>query len=178
MSKFMTKPPSSFALEAAMTALLQAREQLMTISPNIAEDVTLYLDSLEGLAEGDPLGVIDRIVDRKLHLEDMRQVVGARKTDLAQRGARLEREEEYWGYVLCQFLDALRQKSLERPTHTLSIHDGLPELILEEEKLAERFLRVYKTPNKTEIRQALKAGEHVNGAELGDKKPILTIRTK
>jgi hypothetical protein len=46
----MSKQPGSYAIAAAMSALMQAKERLLQIDPSIVDDETLLLDSIEGEA--------------------------------------------------------------------------------------------------------------------------------
>jgi hypothetical protein len=173
-----TRAPSAYAVQQAMSALLQARERLLAEAPDITEDERLLLDSIEGEAEGDPLAVIDRLVAAAIHANDMAEIAHVRATELAERKARFKRRNEQLRGVVFSMLEALEVRRIERPTYSASVRVGQPKVILTDDtKLPEEFIRIKREPNLSAIGAALKAGEQIEGAMLANGAPGLMIKT-
>jgi hypothetical protein len=175
-----TRAPSAYAVQQAMSALLQAKARLLAEAPDITEDERLLLDSIEGEAEGDPFAVLDRLVAAAIHAADMAEIAHVRATELAEREARFKRRNEQLRGVVFDMISALDiKRPIERPTYTASIGQGPVKVILtDEEALQDQYVRITKTPILSAIGNALKAGEQVNGATLSNPAPRLILKTR
>src|SRR6185295_11735925 len=101
------KPPSPRQLSDAYAVLLQAREKLLAIEPDIAEDPRLFGDMLEGEG-GDAMGTIDRLIRSSIEAEDMAAQAHVRATEIAEREARYKRRNKALrdtAFALMQALD-------------------------------------------------------------------------
>jgi hypothetical protein len=174
-----TRAPSGFRIAEAMSALMQAKARLLAEAPDITEDEKLLLDSIEGEAEGDPFAVIDRLVSAAIHAADMAEIANVRAIELAERKARFKRRNEQLRAIVLDMIDALGIRKLERPVYTVSLKDGIEELLIDEDAVPDDFyMRITKTLDRTATRKALKDGETLSWARLGNNKPSLVIRTK
>jgi hypothetical protein len=173
-----TKAPSAWAVEQAMSALMQARDRLLADDVTLPEDYLLWQNMLEGAADGDPLAVIDRLVDAAVLAEDMAQMANVRATELTERKVRFMRRNERLRGIVFQMLEALQVKTLERATYTATIGKGQPELIIDEAEIPDEHMRISKAPDRKAIRKLLADGNEVPGAMLGNAASRLTLRTR
>ena len=173
----MDKGPSSWALQNAMTVLLEARDRLLTIDASIDDDAKLLADMLEG-EEGDALAVVERVIDASVEADAMAAAAKLRKTDLSERQARFEKRRDALRQIAHDALTALNLKRLERPAWTASLRQMPEPLIVDEEAIGEEWWRVKREVMRAEIRKALASGDKVEGAQLGNASTGISIRTR
>lgn len=150
---------------------------LLTSFPELETDEILRRDTLEG--ETDAMALLSRLVRARNETQALVNGIGEYAKELAERKSRLERRAEACRMMAFQILDAANIPSLTLPEATLTIQRGQQSVVVtDEEKLPEKFIRTKREPDKTAIKEALKAGEAVEGAELSNANPYLTIRTK
>lgn len=178
MSSAVRKPPSPFAIEQAMKALAEARERLLSIYPTVSDDDKLYLDCLEGDAEGDPFGVLAEVARASLEADDMAVMAGLRAKELAARKARFEGRARLLKNVAGTLLGILGLKRLEREDFTIRIQDGVSHVVPTKppEELPSRFQRITIEANKLALSAALKAGETDVPAEWSNPQPFIVIQ--
>ena len=173
------KQPGVYAIQAAMTAMLRAKERLLQLDETIADDERLMLDLIDGEAEGDPFAVIDRLVAAAVEAADLAELANVRATELAERKARFSRRNERLRGVVLDMLEALGVTRLERAQYTASIGNGPAKVIVAEDAvLTDEYVRITRTPNKTAIGDALKTGEIIEGAVMSNPQPRLTLKTR
>jgi hypothetical protein len=83
--------------------------------------------------------------------------------------------------TLFAIMDAIGCHRLELPDCTISTRAGPPAVIVTDEAaLPDRFIRVETTrrADKAAIATALKDGEVVDGAELSNAMPVLSVRSR
>jgi hypothetical protein len=155
---------------------LALKERLLAECPDADEDT--FRDTLEGITElHEMIAAVVRsaLVDEALQtglrtrLEEMRQ----RLARLAERGAKKRQ------LALDAMCDA-GLKKLEEPDFTASARAGLPHLVI---VAAPEISEHYWVPQPPKLdRQALladlKQGAVIQGAQLGNSRPILSVRTK
>lgn len=174
----MSTPPSPFAVQRAMTVLLEARERLLTVEPGIEQDERLYLDCLDG-ESGDAFEIIDRIIAAAIDAEALAEHASRRMAEIAERRARFKRRNEQLRGVAFAMLEALGITKLERADYSAAIRAGSPHVIVTDAAaLPDAMVRVKREPDKTLIGTALKAGNTVDGAQLSNSAPALTIRVR
>jgi hypothetical protein len=170
--------PSPFQVRRAFEALTFARERLLAedVGP---EDQKLWADMLEGEADGDPLAVIDRIIEGALDAEAMAEAVQQRRQDLAERKARHERRADRLRQTAQDMLTALDITTLSRAAYGASIGPGRAHVVItDEDRLPPDLVRIKREPNKDAIAKFLKAGEQVAGAELSNPQQVMTVRKR
>jgi hypothetical protein len=156
-----SKLPSSHAIQAAMVAAQQAISALPDDGDNV-----LLLNTIEG--ESDVLEVLDRVVEHA--------VADAKLVELArERARRLEERAKRTRNVALQIIEALGVSPLERPVYTASVSYHRELGSLNEAELPDEWWR--RAPDKVAIAKALRAGQDIPGASLGNDAPRLTIRT-
>jgi hypothetical protein len=156
-----SKLPSSHAIQAAMVAAQQAISALPDDGDNV-----LLLNTIEG--ESDVLEVLDRVVEHA--------VADAKLVELArERARRLEERAKRTRNVALQIIEALGVSPLERPVYTASVSYHRELGSLNEAELPDEWWR--RAPDKIAIAKALRAGQEIPGASLGNDAPRLTLRT-
>jgi hypothetical protein len=135
-------------------------------------------DTLEGITNlHEMIGAVIRsaLLDEALQaglrtrLEEMRQ----RLTRLEERGAK---KRQMALEAMCE----ARLKKLEQPDFTASARAGLPSLVVVAEDQIPVDYWVPQPPklDRQSLLIALKRGGEVAGAQLGNPKPTLAVRTK
>ena len=132
------------------------------------DDVALRLDTIEG--ETQALETLDNYVECILADEALANAARER----AQRFER--RAEKARSFVRQVMQDKLGVTRLERDFYTASIAFRRDVEITDADALPPDLVRV--SPDKIAIGKELRAGREIDGATLGNDRPILTIRTK
>jgi len=168
--------PSAYAIARAFEALAEARARLIAIDPSIVDDGQLYLDCLEGEAEGDPLAIIERIIRAARDNADFAALAAGRMRSLAERKARFEARAAAMRKAAFDMMDRLEIPRLECEDFTASFRRTLGHVIITDPKLLpERFVRIRREPDKAAINEALRANETVPGAVMSNPERILAI---
>lgn len=171
--------PSPYRIGEAMRALHEARERLLAIDPDmISEDTALYRDCLDG-ESGDAFAIIERVIRASLDAEWIAKATADRAKELAERKARADRRKETLRQVGFMMMEAAGLDRLDFPEFTASIRAGTPHVVVTDETaLSDAYIRTTRSPDKTAIGAALKAGETVEGAVLSNPAPSLAVRTR
>lgn len=150
---------------------------LISSFPELETDELLRRDMIEG--ETDATKLLSKLI--RVRNETQAQVAGINEyvKELQERKGRLERRAEACRAMAFQILDAASISSFTLPEATLTIQAGQRSVIVTDEtKLPEAFMRVKREPDKIAIKEALYSGKTIEGAELSNATPFLTIRTK
>lgn len=170
--------PSAYKMEQAMSALLAVRQRLLQDDPDLADDERLLADMLEGEG-GDAMDVLHRVLRASVAAKDMAAAAEARAVEIALRRDRYKHRHEALRGAAFAAMDALGLKKLELPDLTASIAVGRPSVVIvDEAAIPDQFIRVSRSPDRTALLQALKAGEDVAGATMSNSLPTLQVRTK
>jgi Siphovirus Gp157 len=166
-------------MEAAMSTLMQRRQQLVDADPDLAGDEAELIHLLGDNSEGaDALEVLHRLV-RAAITASLRAVEADHLIErLVARKARYERRETYLRESILLALQALDLPRLQMADATASRKRLPPKpIVTDEEKLDQRFIRtsVRTAPNMTAIREALEAGEVVPGVEMSNGAETIQI---
>jgi hypothetical protein len=142
-----------------------------------ANDQTLS-DTIEGLSELP--GILATLL--RSHLDDL-AILAALRTrllDMQERFARIEYRADKKRALVTSVMERAGIKKLTEPDFTASLRDVPPGLVvIEEGKIPEAFWRPQppKLDRKALI-AALKAGEFVAGATLGNGSVTIAVRTR
>lgn len=167
---------SKFLLNDAQIVRNQI-EALKAIYPDLEEDAELLATTIEG--ETDFERVMERLVSFVRDAETMAEAVKSRKTDIADRQKRFERQSEAGRKLILSLMEAAEQPKVMLPEATLSITAPREKLnIWSEEELPQGYFQLIRKPDSKAITAALKAGEDIPGAELEPGSAGLMIRTK
>ena len=105
----------------------------------------------------------------RTRIEDMRQ----RLTRLAERGLKKRQ-------LALEAMNEAGLRKLEQPDFTASARAGSPALVVVSEGDIPETYWVLQSPklNRQALLADMKRGDEIPGVQLGNPKPILTVRTK
>lgn len=161
--------------EAAADAAL--REALLREFPTLADDEPALIDTLDGISDF-PERCRALIVS---HLDDKAMVaaLSIRVDEMQGRAARLTERAQRKKLLVQAAMQAAARKRFEFPEATLTMGKGRAKVIITDaEKVPDKFCKTERTPKKSEIHDAIEAGETVPGAELSNAEPTLSVRGK
>ena len=172
----MKQPPSAYRIEQAMSVAHAVRARLLQDDPDLASDETALRDTLDG--ETDVFDLIRRLARFTLDAEATAAAAKERADNINARRQRYERRAHHARQAMFGMLDALGETKLEDAEFTVSLRVGRPSVIITDEaELPEPFVKVTRSPDKTAIAAALKAGGAVPGAEMANGMPTLTLKS-
>lgn len=150
---------------------------LLSQYPEIAEDDTLRADSVEGQTDAFSFLeiLVRKIGENKARIEGIKSY----RKELADRCARFERRDEALRSLAFKIMQTAELKWAELNEATLSIANSQPKVLITDEAIIPDILcKIQRTPDKSRIKEMLKAGEIVRGAVLSNQEPHLVVRTK
>lgn len=172
------KPPSAFAIEQAMAVLNQARERILT-DDAIDDELTLARELDD--ASADVQDILGRLLRASVHCSDMAFVAAQREADLKQRKDRYLARMKVLRQEATDLMLSLGSKKVSFPDLSAAINPGRQSVIVSDmSRLPEKYKEVSTSilPNKAEILADIMQGVVVEGAELRNPQPYVTIRTK
>jgi hypothetical protein len=166
--------PAPVSTEAFKYQLL--KQQIRSAYPSL-DDETLA-DTLEGITS---LNEMIAVVIRSALVDEALQ--GGLRTRLEEMRQRLGRLEERGAKKRQLALEAMCEaglKKLEEPDFTASARAGLPLLVIVAETEIPELYWVPQPPklDRQSLLADLKRGAVIHGAQLGNPKPCLAVRTK
>lgn len=170
--------PSPYALEQAFSVLLSVRQRLLEEDPEIEHDERLMADCLDG-ESGDAMEVVRQLVRASMHAKSMAEAAKSRASDIQARADRYAKRETSLRGAVFAIMDAIGQRRIEAEDFTASISAGASGVVVTDETLLpDSVVRITRTPDKRAIADALKTGATIEGAEISNGPPRLTVRTK
>ena len=169
--------PSPYAIQAAMAAAQSALSRLEA-SGDVDTDEAAALEVLRQEAPD-----VDTVITRLLRAADEARANGNaakdRRTALAHREARFERQHEDYRNIVANMLNVLGLAKWKSAEFTVSLTESKAGvLITDPAALPDYFVRIRKEPDKTAIACALREGREVPGATLTNGRVSMTVRTK
>lgn len=150
---------------------------LLAAFPELETDELLRLDSIEG--ETDAMKLLSKLIRARNETQAQVNGISEYAKELAERKSRLERRADACKAMAFQILDAANLRSLILPEATLTIQNGQPSVVITDDaRLPAKFVRTKTEPDRAAIKDALKSGETIPGAELSNSQPFLVIRGK
>lgn len=149
---------------------------VMALQSGLASMAEEDPDAMLPDAEADVDAILRAVI---VKIQDAQDMANAAKTRAEEAGARVKRfqarADRYRGLILTAF-DAMAWKKKEYPEATVSLRQGAAGVVItDESKLAPEYLRTTVAPDKTAIKADLVAGVVVEGAELGNGLPSISI---
>lgn len=177
------KPPSSFQMEQAMSALMSARARMWESWWNEEGDPTIDDEEAKeefASVEGNAIDLLHAIIRAAIYATDMAKAADERAKAIIERRDRYKRRAEALRGAAFAAMDVLELKRCELPDLLAVVAAGQPSVIYTNE---ERIPAEFRIPqpdkiDKAGISAALKNGHAVEGAELRNGLPTLQIRTK
>jgi len=152
------------------------RERLREEFPD-ADDETLA-DTLEGLTDLSDL--LAEVIRSALEDEAFCNALKVRMGEMRERAGRLGLRAEKKRQLVGETMAQADLKRLALPDLTISLRPGpAPLVVTEEGEIPEPFWKAQPPKlDRQGLSQALKAGESIPGAVLGNPQPCLSVRTK
>ena len=153
-------------------------ENLKLIHGALLDDEEAWIASLE--SETNVSELLTTIVRR---IEDTKALVIGTKDrfeELKERKDRFERRVDALRELAFKVMETAEVAKLELPEATLSLRAGTQQLVGEADpaELPDELCKIYRSPDRTAIKEALKTGKMVPGFSLSNSQPSLTIRIK
>lgn len=146
--------------------------------PELIEDDESWLLAIE--SETDLDKILTQIVRQIEDAKALSDGTLERLDDLKARKDRFARRIESLRALAFKMMDAAGIKSKELPEATLSVRNGQPQLIgnAHPDSLPDEFCKISREVDRTKVKDALKLGQQVDGFELSNAPPSITIRIK
>lgn len=153
----------------------ELRSRLLESFPDLAEDEQALLDTLDG--ETELTNKLAAILRSALHDEAMTKGLQEYQGNLARRMSALRDRARKKRAVVLHFMEDVGLKKLEAPDMTATRKVVPPSVtVFDENQLPKEFVRVKSEPDKSAIKAALKEGQDVPGAQLGNTSEILQVK--
>jgi hypothetical protein len=165
-----------FSLPVESLRYQQLQQRLLMDFPTVDEETVT--DTLEGIT--DLHEMIAAVIRSALVDEALQAGLRTRLEEMRQRLVRLvERSAKKRQLALDAMCDA-GLKKLEQPDFTASARAGLPALVVVAEELIPTDYWVPQPPklDRQSLLAKLMRGGEIAGAQLGNPKPTLAVRTK
>ena len=148
----------------------------METCSNVDEET--LLDTLEGIT--DLHEMIAAVIRSALVDEALQAGLRTRLEEMRQRLARLEERGAKKRQLALEAMCEVGLKKLEQPDFTASARAGIPSLIVVSEGSVPEAYWVPQPPklDRQALLADLKRGTEIPGAQLGNPKPTLAVRTK
>ena len=172
------KAPSGYRIEQAVAAWQSARARLLHEDDELAHDESALIE-LIGAAEGDIETILARVLRAARHAKAMADAAALQIEEMQTRKARYSRRNDSMRATAFALMDALGKPKMELPDLTATIRKGQPSAVAtNEDATPDIYVRIERKPDRATILSALKAGIPVEGWELSNSLPTLSIRTK
>ena len=156
-----------------MSAVMSLIAQLQDADPDT--DLDTLREAIE--SETDANELLARVIRVYLEAEAFGDAIDGRMKVFAQRRDRYRRREQSAKLTAFAIMDALGETRFTDPEFTATIGKGRQSVqITDGVKLPAQYVKIERVPLKVDIAEALKSGEAIDGAELADGMPTLTIR--
>ena len=163
-------------LEFAAATYRAIRDRLKADDPSLDEQT--LADTVEGLT--DLHEIVGAVIRAALTDEALALGLKARIGDLEGRLARLQDRAAKRRTIAKEVMLELELKKLTAPDFTATIREGMPSLLVLDEKAVPS---IYWEPGKPKLKRQdlandLKQGLGVEGAILSNAEPVLSVRTR
>jgi len=153
-------------------------QNLIIRFPEIAEDEILRADMLDG-----ETSISDVMTDLIRMGEDARAMQNATKEQLErlkERGERFGRRLEFTRSLMLAILSSANLRKLELPEATVYLRNNPQQIIGEPDaaKLPDDLCKIERKPDKAKIKEALKAGQSLDGLFLSNSQPSIVVTVK
>jgi Gp157 protein len=168
--------PAHLSLKIEASKYQTLRERLLADWPTLEDDC--LLDTLEGIT--DLHEMIAAVIRSALVDEALQAGLRTRLEEMRQRLARLEERGAKKRQLALDAMCEVGLKKLEQPDFTASARAGLPPLVVVTDDVIPESYWVPQPPklDRQSLLADLKRGDVIPGAQLGNPKPTLAVRTK
>ena len=161
-----------------MSAYQAARSRLLDDDAELERDEALLSEML-GPKESDVMDALAQVLRSARYAKAQAEALQPMIDDMVVRKQRFLRRNEAMRGVGFAVMDALGLYRADFPDFSASIRNGQPGVVVtDEEKIPDIYTRIERKIDKATILSALKSGLPVEGAELSNPAPTLSLRTK
>lgn len=151
--------------------------RLLAVYPEIAEDVELLADSIEG--ETGLYKILERALSARQEADMMAVAIKERETALKMRRERYEQQSDAYKALMLNMMQYASQDKVTLTEATLSITKPRTSVSVEDaNQLPQGYYQTERVADKKAIKAAIDAGETIPGASLKTGEAGLTIRVK
>jgi len=155
----------------------QQISNLLLLVPELAEDDVLRADMIEAQTEAHEL--LRKLETRRREATTLAAGINSTIEELSTRLARMWRREDAMRRIIFRIMELADLRKVELPEATLSVRAGTQKVIITDEAIIPDILcKIVRQPDKVRIKEMLKDGQTVRGAELSNAESVLSIRTK
>lgn len=145
--------------------------------PDVFDDAEWLADVLEG--ETDMHAIMTRLVAEQQDAKSMVEAIKERQTSLVERRTRYDTKSSKISEIMLVLMQDSGLHNLVLPEATIIVKAGVPSVVITDDKaIPAEFTRTKIEPDKMAIKEALKAGREVPGAQFSNSGPSLQVRTK
>lgn len=156
--------------------IMREIDALVREYPELADDEVLLRDMVEGST--DAQRILENLVEDICTARSLAKAARERAEAIRNRAARYDRQEEAFGKLALRLMEAMGERKFSCGEATLSIRQNPPSVVIvDEAALPEWAIRIKREPNKSAIKDRLKAGDEVAGAALSNGGESLSVRT-
>lgn len=151
--------------------------RLLTVYPEIAEDVELLADSIEG--ETGLYKILERALSARQEADMMASAIKERETALKARRERYEQQSDAYKALMLHLMQYASQDKVTLTEATLSVTKPRTSVSVDDVlQLPQGYYQTERVADKKAIKAAIDAGEAIPGASLKSGEAGLTIRVK
>ena len=142
------------------------------------DDEETLADTLEGITNLHEM--LSAIIRSALVDESLQEGLRSRLEEMKQRLARFEERGTKKRQVALEVMTEIGLKKLEQPDFTASTRSGSPSLVVVAEEIIPEAFWVPQPAklDRQSLLAELRRGRDIPGAQLGNPKPTLAVRTK
>lgn len=162
-------------LQADVANVLADIDNLLAAYPELADDVDLRADMLEGSTQA--FDVLTRLLNQERDADSLAKAIAARMSDLAARKQRAERRKDAMRVLMLRVLKAAGIQKAPLVEATVSVSKGRDSVdVTDINKLPKWAYVTEKKPDKKAIMEKLAANKNVPGAALVTGGDTITVR--
>lgn len=152
-----------------------AKDELLQRYPELADDETALLDTLEGItsAQDQIAELLNSAIEDKYLVESIQK----HQRDLMERKVDYQIRAERKRKIAMHYMDLCGLKKIVDPRFTASRRAVPPAVVItDENEIPDAFMRFKKEPDKVTIKEALKSGQQVPGTHLSNGGETLALK--
>lgn len=170
-----TAAPSSWAIQRAMAAWMEARQGLLAFNPQLADDESAVAELMR-TETADVDAIMAALIRASIEAEMMASAVRQRREELAGRQNRWEKLRDSTRVTATAIHEILGWPTIREPDFTASKGTSAGGVrITNADIVPDEFCKIERIPRKIEIGVALDAGREVAGAEKSNSSVYLRI---
>lgn len=155
--------------------LKQQLELLLKDYPELAEDEELRENMFEGSTNIKE--VLSELINIDANASTMIEAIKQQINHLKQRSDRFDHRKEVTRKLIMQIMNIADLTKMELANGTISVSNTPASVIITDEtKIPDEYFRIKKEVNKTKLKDALKDGAIIEGAQLSNGGSTIRIK--